>query len=100
MGILKPLNRPVRVSMIIAYSSKLPEEEAAAIIYDEFKSTLMEMDVCIDKVVGRKDTSLESIRKLKGMSEKEAFSYLVDLLKRSLLKLGVDRSLIRALRFE
>lgn len=94
------LERPIRVSMIIACAKKYPAEQAAAIVYDEFKTTLVEMGIDRKKVVGMKDDSLETMSKVKGMSEKEAFDYLVRIFKRRLLELGVDRSVIRALRFE
>lgn len=97
---MKALDRPIRASMIIATVKKLPEEEAAAICYDELKSALVEMGIDIGMVVGMKEDPLAAIRKVKGLSDVDAFRYLVRLFKRRLQKLGADRSVIRGLRFE
>jgi len=97
---VKPLGRPVRISMIIGLARKFPAEEAAHMACDELKGTLMEMGIGVRKVATIEDVTLEGMRKAKGMTDQEAFDFFSEGFKLHLAKLGVSRSVIRDLRFE
>jgi len=97
---MKHLSRPVRISMIIGLARKFPAEEAAHMACDELKGTLMEMGIGAKKVATMEDVTLEGMKKAKGMTDQEAFTFFADGFKLHLAKLGVSQSAIHDLRFE
>jgi len=96
----RSFNRPLRISMGIAAVKKMPEDIARNLLRDEVHTTLLAMGVPMEKVKNYNDAFLAELPKIRKMPDKEAFEHMVDVSKKSLLGLGLEKSMVDRLRFE
>jgi hypothetical protein len=96
----KPFHRPLRISMGLAAMKSMPEDVAKNLLRDEIHSTLLSMEVPLEKVEGCDDELLSSLLELKKIPEEKAFGLAVEKAKKCLLRLGVDPSVVSHLQFE
>ncbi len=90
---------PIRMTGFIAFAKKYPSE-AAAVAFDDMRSTMAEIGVPLERILKLEDRTGENIRKLGKMTDEEAFAFFKKEFERYLAEVGVDESIIRSLKYE
>ena len=86
--------------MVFACLKNMPEEDALNLLCDELKSFLVAIGIAPSRIPVEEDTPKSMLIKAKSMPEDQAYAYLVKEFKERVSALGVDQSVVRALRFE